>query len=165
MAPHEVYRLDTGHGDYRPDGWHHRAVHSCAEIEPVLTGVMEELQAAGYSRKEIFGVHLALEEAIVNAIKHGHRGDPTKEVRVRYRVTCAGVFAEVEDQGPGFDPRAVPDPTLPENRERPGGRGLLLMRAYTTWVRHHGRGNCVTLCQRRAAPPAVEGGPGGGARV
>ena len=152
MAPQDVYRLDSAHGDYRPEGWHHRAVHSCTEIEPVLAGVVDELQAAGYSRKEIFGIRLALEEAIVNAIKHGHRGDPTKEVRVRYRVTCAGVFAEVEDQGPGFDPKQVPDPLDPANLERECGRGMLLMRNYMTSVRYNDRGTCVVLCKERAVP-------------
>jgi serine/threonine-protein kinase RsbW len=149
MAPQEVYRLDNGHGEYRPEGWHHRRLRSCVEIEPVLAGVVDELQAAGYSRKEIFGVRLALEEAIVNAIKHGHRGDSTKEVRVRYRVTRAGVFAEVEDQGAGFDPKQLPDPFDPVNLEREGGRGLLLMRSYMTSVRYNDRGTCVALCKER----------------
>src|SRR5437868_2856577 len=103
-APQEVYRLDSSFGDYRPEGWQQRTIHSYEEIEPVLKDILEELQSAGYSRKEIFGVRLALEEAIVNAIKHGHGGDQTKEVRVRYQVTRAGVLAEVEDEGTGFDP-------------------------------------------------------------
>ena len=58
---------------------------------------------------------------------------------------------EVEDEGRGFDPSHVPDPTLPENLERPNGRGLLLMRRSMTWVRYTGRGNRVTLCKRRSS--------------
>jgi serine/threonine-protein kinase RsbW len=149
MTPQEVHRLAGAPGAYLPEGWHHRALHSCAEIEAVLAGVVEELQAASYSRKEIFGVRLALEEAIVNAIKHGHRGDPTKKVRVRYRVTGAGVFAEVEDEGAGFDPNQVPDPLDPDNLERECGRGMLLMRSYMTTVRYNDRGTCVALCKER----------------
>jgi serine/threonine-protein kinase RsbW len=155
MVPQEAYRLDTAHGNYRPEGWHFRAVRSCAEIEPVLAAVVDELTAAGYSRKEIFGVRLALEEAIVNAIKHGHRGDPAKEVRVRFRVGPAGMLAEVEDEGPGFDPNEVPDPLDPDNLERECGRGLLLMRSYMTSVRYNDRGTCVTLCKERAGVPGA----------
>ena len=62
-----------------------------------------------------------------------------------------GVWLEVEDEGPGFDPRAVPDPREPENLERPGGRGLLLMRRYLTRVAHLDRGNRVVLFRERSA--------------
>jgi len=61
------------------------------------------------------------------------------------------VLAEVEDEGPGFDPGGVADPTAAENRERTDGRGLLLMRHYMTWVRFSARGNRVTLYKQRPA--------------
>jgi serine/threonine-protein kinase RsbW len=96
-------------------------------------------------------MRLALDEALANAVRHGHRGDATKRVEVRYRITAAEALAEVEDQGEGFDPQRVSDPRLPENLEQPGGRGLLLMRAYLSWVRYNDRGNAVTLCQRRSS--------------
>jgi len=57
---------------------------------------------------------------------------------------------KVEDEGDGFNPSNVPDPREPEYRERPGGRGLLLMHNYMTWVRHNERGNCVTMCKGRS---------------
>jgi serine/threonine-protein kinase RsbW len=106
----------------------------------------------GYPERDRFGVRLALEEALINAVKHGNRGDPAKRVRLRYRVTAPAVELEVEDQGEGFDPAAVPDPCAPENRERPGGRGLLMMRHYLDEVHYHGRGNRVTLRKRRSPP-------------
>jgi serine/threonine-protein kinase RsbW len=68
-------------------------------------------------------------------------------------------LAEVQDQGPGFDPEAVPDPMAPENLDRPCGRGLLLIRHYTTWVRYHDCGNLVTLCKHRTAPTAIPDEP------
>ena len=80
----------------------------------------------------------------------GHRGDGRKSVRVTYQVGPWQVLAEVEDQGPGFDPSRVPDPTAPENLDKPCGRGLFLMRHYMTWVYHSSRGNCVTLCRSRS---------------
>jgi serine/threonine-protein kinase RsbW len=95
-------------------------------------------------------VRLALEEAVVNGLRHGNQGDPSKCVRVLYRVAPEAVLAEVQDEGAGFDPARVPDPTLPENVDRPGGRGLVLMRHFMTWVEFSARGNRVTLCKRRS---------------
>src|SRR4051812_30416361 len=120
------------------------------DIHPALEAVVGALKAADYSRKEIFQVRLALEEALVNAIKHGHRGDPAKWVDFRYWVTRVAFLAEVKDQGEGFRPEDVPDPLTAENRERDSGRGLFLMRHFMTWVRYTARGTCVTLCKYRA---------------
>jgi len=107
------------------------------------------LKSVGYGEKELFAVRLALEEALVNAIKHGHKGDPGKEVQLRYHLTTECILAEIEDQGPGFKPEDVPDPFAPENLERSSGRGLLLMHNYMTWVRFNDAGNCVTMCRQR----------------
>jgi serine/threonine-protein kinase RsbW len=107
------------------------------------------MASADYRERDLFIVRLALEEAFANAVKHGHRGEPGKVVTLRLRVTSEHMFAEIEDQGRGFDPEQVPDPRDPENLEKPTGRGLLLMRTYMTWVRYNSRGNCVTLCRRR----------------
>lgn len=107
------------------------------------------LSVAGFSERDLFSVRLSLEEAIINSIKHGHRGDPSKAVSVRYCVTEQQLLVEIEDQGPGFNPDQVPDPRTPENLERPFGRGVFLMRHYMTWVRFNDQGNCVTLCKSR----------------
>jgi serine/threonine-protein kinase RsbW len=108
------------------------------------------MAAADYPDEDVFGMHLALEEALFNAVKHGNRGDPEKRVRLRYRVTARRVLAEVEDEGTGFKLEQVPDPTAAENLDRPGGRGLLLMRSFMTWVRYNERGNWVSLCKERS---------------
>lgn len=132
--------------------WRSQTIHTSAEIVPVIDAILSTLQSAGYSDKEMFAIRLALEEALVNAIKHGHQGDPSKEVQFRYHLTEECILAEIEDQGPGFKPEDVPDPFTPENLERPCGRGLLLMQNYMTWVRFNDVGNCVTMCrQRRSA--------------
>jgi serine/threonine-protein kinase RsbW len=135
----------------RDRGWRQESVRSTAEIGRVLDGLVEALEVRAYPRKDIFGIRLAVEETLVNAVKHGHRGDPTKRVSVRYGVGAERVLVEIEDQGPGFDPDCVPDPLAPENLGRPCGRGLLLMRSYTTWVRFSRRGSRVTLCKLRSA--------------
>jgi serine/threonine-protein kinase RsbW len=129
---------------------HRQSISSTKEVPGVIRVVATAMAAEGYPEKDRFGMRLALEEALVNAIKHGNHNDPTKGVRVDYRVTAEGVLVEVEDDGAGFDPRKVPDPCAPENLERPGGRGLLLMRSYMTWVRFNPRGNRVTLYERRS---------------
>jgi len=109
--------------------------------------ILALMQQAGYSEKDLFSMRLAMEEAIVNAIKHGNSDDPAKAVQVRYRVTDREVVTEIEDEGPGFDPRTVPDPRAPDNLVCEGGRGLLLMRSYMTWIRYNERGTCVTMCK------------------
>jgi serine/threonine-protein kinase RsbW len=131
-------------------GWHQDTLRSTPEIAGVVAAVTGAMATAGYTDRDVFGMMLALEEALVNAVKHGNGNDPHKSVRLRYQVTGRRVLAEVEDEGPGFDPAQVPDPTAPENLDRPCGRGLLLMRSYMTWVRHNERGNWVSLCKERS---------------
>jgi serine/threonine-protein kinase RsbW len=103
-----------------------------AEAQRIHSLLVGKLKEHNYSEKVIFGVKLAFEEALVNAIVHGNELDRNKNVKVRFSVNDKQVTLEVEDEGPGFRPEDVPDPTAPENLERPCGRGLLLMRAYMT---------------------------------
>jgi serine/threonine-protein kinase RsbW len=110
------------------------------------------MAAAGYPEDDVFAVCLGLNEALLNAVLHGNGGDPAKQVRVAYHVGTGQVEVEVEDEGPGFEPANVPDPRTPENLERLGGRGLLLMRAYLTSVRYNPQGNGVILSKCRSAP-------------
>jgi serine/threonine-protein kinase RsbW len=131
--------------------WRSVILRRAADAAAVIEAVTSEMAAEGYPQDDVFAVRLALDEAISNAIKHGHRDDPGKNVRVGYHVGPDRTVAEVEDQGPGFDPRAVPNPLAPENLEKPSGRGLFLMRAYLTWCHHNARGNRVTLCKHRSA--------------
>jgi serine/threonine-protein kinase RsbW len=139
-----------------PDCWRGEGLPCADATLPVIEFVVAAMAAEGYPRRDLFGMRLALEEALSNAVKHGHRGDPTKRISIRYRVNAQRVLAEVEDQGAGFDTQAVPDPLAPENLGRPSGRGLLLMRTYTTWVRYNERGNGVTLCKCRSDPQAPQ---------
>lgn len=129
--------------------WFRRTLHRSDEVVPTIEDIVRRLLSAGYCEKEIFAIRLALEEALVNAIKHGHKGDPNKEVQLRYHLTSECLLAQIEDQGPGFNPEDVPDPIAAENLERSSGRGLLLMQKYMTWVRYNETGNCVTMCRQR----------------
>ena len=107
--------------------------------------ILREVRAGGFDTDHAFAIKLALEEALTNAIKHGNRNDASKKVTVRYRVTPQRVEIVVADQGAGFDPAAVPDPTTDENIQRPCGRGILLMRAYMSHVQYNETGNEVRL--------------------
>jgi serine/threonine-protein kinase RsbW len=107
------------------------------------------LKAHGYSEHDIFGIRLALEEALINAIKHGNRMDRNKIVVISYHVCPEHFEIAIADEGPGFDPASVPDPTAEENLERPCGRGLMLMRHYMTEVSYTGNGNAVLMRKHR----------------
>jgi CheY-like chemotaxis protein/anti-sigma regulatory factor (Ser/Thr protein kinase) len=125
-------------------------IHALADLPLVLDPVVQAMKRLDYPEKDIFAVRLALTEALVNAVRHGNQGDPGKQVRIHYRITSEEVCAEVEDEGKGFDPAAVPDPTCPERLEQPGGRGLLLMRHYLSSVQYNQRGNVVLLRKQRS---------------
>lgn len=112
------------------------------QLQDRIEGVLRERHASDH---DVFGVRLAIEEAVVNAMRHGNQLDPTKKVHVQYRFLPHSFEIEVRDEGPGFDPQDVPDPTAIENLERPCGRGLMLMRHYMTEVHYNARGNTVSM--------------------
>ena len=116
----------------------------------IQEALLRQMQAAGWSRHDRFSVRLAMEEAIVNAIAHGNCYDTAKRVRVRCWLGPELVRVEICDEGAGFDPAAVPDPTDPERLQCPRGRGLMLMRHFMTAVRYTPSGNTVVLEKRRA---------------
>jgi serine/threonine-protein kinase RsbW len=101
-------------------------------------------------------IGLAAHEAVVNAIVHGNRRDPGRPVEVQLACDGEGLVIRVADRGDGFDPAGVADPLLPENLLRPGGRGLLLMRALMDEVGHRPgpTGGTVATLRRR-----LGGGP------
>lgn len=111
--------------------------------------ILEQVEAGGYDAKAQFAIRLALDEAACNAMRHGNAGDPTRHVTFEWRITDEQVVISVSDEGPGFDPDAVPDPTAEENLSRPCGRGVMLMRQYMTDVRYSDHGRRVTMIKRR----------------
>ena len=115
------------------------------EARRVQDEIEQELRARRASDQEIFSVRLALEEALVNAIKHGNQMDRAKKVQISYRLHIDRFEVHITDEGCGFDPGEVPDPTAIENLERPCGRGLMLMRHYMTEVVFNDRGNRVSM--------------------
>ena len=120
-----------------------------AEARRVQELIEEALTASAYTEHDIFAIKLALEEALVNAIKHGNQMDRAKKVHIAYRFLSDRFEVQITDEGPGFDPNDVPDPTAVENLERPCGRGLMLMRYYMTEVNFSQAGNAVSMCKLR----------------
>jgi len=115
------------------------------EIDRAEKSLLSAIEQRQYDRSSVFAIRLALEEALTNAFKHGNKGDPNKTVRLHYDVRTDEVTIDVIDEGSGFDPGAVPDPTESENLEIPSGRGLTLMRAYMTEVQILPPGNRVMM--------------------
>ena len=111
----------------------------------LVQDVLVTLQKLGWSDRELFGVHMALEESISNAVRHGNKEDPTKQVHVECQLSDERFFARICDEGPGYEPDDVPDCCCPENLEEPGGRGLRLIRAYMNTVEHSDCGRCLTM--------------------
>ena len=106
---------------------------------------IEAVVKAAFDEHDAFAVKMAVEEALVNAIKHGNQMDRTKKVRICYRLLTDRFECHISDEGPGFDPADVPDPTAVENLERPCGRGLMLMRHYMNEVAYNAEGNRVSM--------------------
>lgn len=95
----------------------------------IIERLIDEIRDGQAFQEECYGdVLIAMTEAVNNAIVHGNRLDDTKEVVVEYELRQADLYFRITDQGAGFDFENVPDPTSPENIEKPNGRGVFLMR-------------------------------------
>ena len=119
------------------------------EIEHTQLLILEEIERRAYGDACCFGIRLALEEALSNAFKHGNGDDPEMTVKLTCSISEGKIVIDVEDQGQGFDPGSVPDPTQQENVEIPAGRGLVLMRSFMTDVLIHPPGNRVEMTYLR----------------
>ncbi len=118
-------------------------------IEHAVDYVMRHCSTCGdYARRFNLNFRVGLTEALSNAMLYGNNSDPNKRVRVEVTVRVEEVAVRVTDQGEGFDPTTVPDPTLPGNISKPGGRGIFLMKALMDEVHFNEQGNSVTLVLR-----------------
>jgi serine/threonine-protein kinase RsbW len=97
-----------------------------------------------------FKLRVALSEALANAIIYGNRNDAEKSVDVRVVVTRTMISVFVSDEGDGFNPEDVPNPTLPEGLEQTRGRGLFLIREMVDEVRFNEKGNTICMMMHRA---------------
>ena len=118
-------------------------------IERLQLEISEALHQRDYPREGVFAVRLAVEEALVNAYRHGNQRDASKRVTFICRIDSESASFEVSDEGPGFDISSVPDPTDEANLEIPSGRGLLLMREYMSLLEFIEPGNRLRMVYRR----------------
>lgn len=109
---------------------------------------------AGFDETDEYFIGLAAREVLVNAIKHGNRFDPAKKVGLRVFQDRGDLVIEVTDQGSGFRLDDVPDPFLPENMERPSGRGVAIARKIMDEVSVENRAPEGILVRMRKRLPA-----------
>lgn len=119
-----------------------------SEVPAAQQAIVNAAKTAGFGDKALFAIRLALDEALTNAVRHGNASDPSKNVTVEFTPAPQHFSITIEDEGPGFVPDDIPDPTAEENLGRPHGRGVMLMRAYMTDVQFNDRGNRVTLIKQ-----------------
>ena len=126
-----------------------------SRIETVATAaaaVAEFLSRSGISEDSAFGIDMAVREAVTNAVLHGNRQDDNKTVDVTLKSSPDAVEISVHDQGVGFNPEDVPDPTAEENILKASGRGIFFMRNFmdeVSWLIRPEGGTTVRMLKRR----------------
>ena len=117
-------------------------------MNAVLEYLLERVDRLGLVKTEQSNLFVALDEAFVNAVKHGNRNDPTKLLRVTAELSAHEAIFTVEDEGDGFDVREIPDPTDPANLFKSSGRGVLLIYNIMDEVEYSERGNRLKMVKR-----------------
>ena len=111
-------------------------------IESFIDNAKEKFQLDD----DIYGnIMIAVTEAVNNAIKHGNKGDKDKNVTLSLGLEDSMITFLIQDEGNGFDFQNLPDPTAPENLEKPGGRGIFLMKHLSDEVAFLDEGKTVSL--------------------
>ena len=130
-----------------PDAWHkdYDLASKRAEIDVAVGEVLEACTSKGFDESASFAIRLSLEEALTNAMMHGNGGDESKRILFSCSVSETRIEMSIQDEGPGFDPDTVPDPTADENLTIASGRGLALIKAFMTNVEIPRPGNQLQL--------------------
>ena len=125
------------------------------QVEKAITKIMKDL---GFDHDSIYGTVVSVVEAVTNAVKHGNNNNPQKKARIFCRKTKKSVSFIIYDNGDGFDPKAVPDPTKPENIEKTSGRGIFLMRSLMDEVKFstNARSGTRVEMSKYLSPPSPE---------
>lgn len=115
---------------------------SISKVEPFVKKI-----AARYSisKDKYPNILISLTEAVNNAITHGNKNDQQKFVNIKLKESKSGLFIRVKDEGCGFNPEGLPDPTAPENLECCGGRGVFLIKELTDKVKYLDNGCTVEM--------------------
>ena len=116
----------------------------------VQEDILAKASKRGFDDKCLFALRIGMEEAMINAHKHGNRFDQHKNITIEYDIRPDRVVIRIRDEGEGFDPAKIPDPTEAQRLSLPCGRGVLLMRSFMDDVRYGPRGNEVQLVKENA---------------
>jgi serine/threonine-protein kinase RsbW len=115
-------------------------------IERAVSYLIERGQDVGFNQERLrLNFRVGLTEALANAMLYGNCRDPGKRVRIEAQVSAGVLTVRVTDEGRGFNPEMVSDPTLPRNRVRAGGRGIFLIKKLMDRVEFNERGNSITM--------------------
>jgi serine/threonine-protein kinase RsbW len=117
-------------------------------MNAVLEYLLDRVAKLGLIKVEQSNLFVALDEAFVNAVKHGNRNDPSKLLRVTAELSAHEAIFTVEDEGDGFDVRAIPDPRDPANLFKSNGRGVLLIYNIMDEVEYSERGTRLKMVKR-----------------
>lgn len=121
-------------------------------VAAAAAAVAEFVGRFGVSDDAAFGIDMAVREAVTNAVLHGNRQDKNKTVDIVLKNSPDAVEISVHDQGPGFNPEDVPDPTATENILKTSGRGIFFMRTFmdeVDWLIRPEGGTTVRMLKRR----------------
>ena len=119
------------------------------QVEGLINALCEEF---GVEETHYGEILIAMTEAVNNAVVHGNKLDANKMVDIEVRVEGQTIAFRVADQGPGFDYENIPDPTAPENIEKPNGRGVFLMRQLADTCEFEELGRVAILRFEQAIP-------------
>jgi serine/threonine-protein kinase RsbW len=120
-------------------------------VDQAATAVSEILSNAGVSEDVAFGIDMAVREALTNAVVHGNKLDETKFIEVSLKTAPGSFEITVHDQGTGFNPNDIPDPTDEENILKTSGRGIFFMRNFmdeVEWSADPGGGTSVRMTRK-----------------
>jgi serine/threonine-protein kinase RsbW len=121
-------------------------IPSLAENIRMIESFIDNAKEKYHLNDDIYGnIMIAVTEAVNNAIKHGNRNDSSKNVALSLSLAEGLIKFKVEDEGSGFDFHNLPDPTTAENLEKPGGRGIFLMKHLADEVEFADNGKVVEL--------------------
>ena len=120
----------------------------------LITQILDQLKGLDWDEGDVFKIHLALEEAMMNAIKHGNKNDPAKSVNVACEIFDQLFSVRINDEGSGFKRETIPDPTKGENIYATTGRGLTIMENFMTSVNYEGGGNTIQMTKEKSSPAA-----------
>ena len=120
---------------------------SLERVEQIIESLRERFEIP---ENVYVNILVAISEAIMNAIKHGNKFDCSKRVKLSFKVTKSEYVFVIQDEGAGFDYKNVPDPTHPDNKEKPDGRGIFIINALADRVKYVNKGREIKIYFKRA---------------